>query len=61
MKNVKFSLDEIYGQIVYVTPQTQSMRSTRDNGRAPIKLRLTSVQGLTNNYNNNILNIKSPK
>jgi quercetin dioxygenase-like cupin family protein len=31
-----------------VTPRTQSMSSTRDNGRTPIKLCLTSVSGLTN-------------
>ena len=39
----------------YVTPQTQSMSSTRDNGRTPIKLCLTSVPGLTNELQFTIL------
>jgi hypothetical protein len=42
-------------------PQTQSMSPTRDNDHAPIRLCLTSVQGLTNNYNNNVNEIEISK
>ena len=52
---------DIISQIDLVTPRTQSMSSTRDNGRAPIMCALQVCQALlTNSKKNNILDIKSP-
>ena len=44
-----------------VTSRTQSMSSTRDNGRTPIRRALQVCQALlTNSKKNDILGLKSP-
>jgi hypothetical protein len=46
---------------ITVTPRTQSMNSTHDNSRAPIRRALQVCQALlTNIYKNDILGLKSP-